>query len=86
MSARCVIAFFTLFNLFIFSSNAYVIVSEKTEVTPGYEGGVFYSVTESKFVSSMSEFIALVPEGAEVFIIEEEDLTTPSDKKDLISQ
>jgi hypothetical protein len=43
--------------VFIFDSNAYEIVHETITVTPGYEGGVLYSKTESGEISSVSKHL-----------------------------
>lgn len=46
---------FLLTFVFIFDSQAYEIVHETITVTPGCEGGVLYSKTESGNISSVSK-------------------------------
>lgn len=41
-----------LIFLFVFTSDAYEILEEKITITPGCEGGVMYSITESGYISS----------------------------------
>lgn len=50
---------FLLAFVFIFDSHAYEIVHETITVTPGCEGGVLYSKTESVRISSGSNNLNL---------------------------
>jgi hypothetical protein len=47
--------FLSICGIFFFDVNAYEIIFERLEVSPGCEGGVEYTITKSRYVSSMGE-------------------------------
>jgi hypothetical protein len=64
---------FLLAFVFVSDSHAYEIVHEKITVTPGCEGGVLYSKTESGMISSMSKHANLDAEHTESIPEEKEE-------------
>lgn len=64
---------FLLAFVFISDSHAYEIVHETITVTPGCEGGVLYSKTESGMISSVSKHENLNAENTESINEEGED-------------
>lgn len=58
-------------SVFTFAIHAY-IVEEKLEISPECEGGVEYTITESRFVSNMEEALKTRPD-AQVFYTNDEN-------------
>lgn len=67
------LSLFSFVILFVFDSYAYEIVHETITVTPGFEGGVLYSKTESGYISSKFNNLNLNLENTEPITEEEKE-------------